>query len=80
MLLPVGGYYTIDAQAAKAVVDVTHPRVVIPMHYRRGNMGFTEIAELSDFTDRFPDVRYEDGPLELTKDTPSGVVVLTPEV
>lgn len=80
MLLPVGGYYTIDAQAAKAVVDVTHPRVVIPMHYRRGSMGFTEIAELSDFTDRFSGVRYEEGPLELTKGTPRGVIVLTPEL
>ena len=80
MLLPVGGYYTIDAQAAKAVVDVTHPRVVIPMHYRRGKMGFAEIAELSDFTDRFSGVRYEEGPLELTKGTPRGVIVLTPEL
>ena len=72
--------FTIDAQAAKAVVDVTHPRVVIPMHYRRGKMGFAEIAELSDFTDRFSGVRYEEGPLELTKGTPRGVIVLTPEL
>ena len=79
-IFPVGGYYTIDAQAAKAVVDVTHPRVVIPMHYRRGKMGFAEIAELSDFTDRFSGVRYEEGPLELTKGTPRGIIVLTPEL
>ena len=43
-------------------------------------MGFAEISELTDFTERFPEVRYEDGPLELTKETPDGVVVLTPEV
>ena len=80
MLLPVGGYYTIDAAQAKAVVDAVRPRIVIPMHYRRGSMGFAEISELTDFTERFPEVRYEDGPLELTKETPDGVVVLTPEV
>ena len=80
LLIPVGGYYTIDAQAAKAVVDVTRPRVIIPMHYRRGDVGFSEIGELSDFTDRFAEVRYEDSPLELTRDTPRGVVVLTPEL
>ena len=79
MLLPVGGYYTIDAKEAKAVVDAVRPRVVIPMHYRRGDIGFPEIAELSDFTDRFTEARYEDDPLELRKDTPRGVVVLTPE-
>ena len=72
--------FTIDAQAAKAVVDVTRPRVIIPMHYRRGDVGFSEIGELSDFTDRFAEVRYEDSPLELTRDTPRGVVVLTPEL
>ena len=43
-------------------------------------MGFAEIAELSDFTDRFSGVRYEEGPLELTKGTPRGVIVLTPEL
>ena len=80
MLLPVGGYYTIDAQAAKAVVDVTRPRVIIPMHYRRGDVGFSEIGELSDFTDRFAEVRYEYSPLGLSRDTPRGVVVLTPEL
>ena len=34
ILIPVGGYYTIDAAQAKAVVDDLAPRVVIPMHYR----------------------------------------------
>ena len=64
----------------KAVVDAARPRIVIPMHYRRGSMGFAEIGELTDFTERFTDVRYQDGPLELTKETLDGVVVLTPEV
>ena len=76
----MGGYYTIDAAQAKAVVDAARPRIVIPMHYRRGSMGFAEIGELTDFTERFTDVRYQDGPLELTKETLNGVVVLTPEV
>lgn len=34
LLLPVGGYYTINAQTALAVRDVLRPRVTIPMHYR----------------------------------------------
>ena len=34
ILIPVGGYYTIDAVQAKALADDLAPRVVIPMHYR----------------------------------------------
>lgn len=34
LMIPVGGYYTIDAQGAKQIVDALRPRVVIPMHYK----------------------------------------------
>lgn len=34
LLVPVGGYYTIDAQGAKAAVDALQPRMIIPMHYK----------------------------------------------
>lgn len=33
LMLPVGGFYTIDARAARTVVDQLRPRVVIPMHF-----------------------------------------------
>ena len=80
MMIPVGGYYTIDAGEAQAVVDAVCPRVVIPMHYRQGSVGFPELGELSEFTARVPDVRREAGPLTLTREIPEGVVILTPEV
>lgn len=34
LLLPVGGVYTIDAEAAAKVVKQVEPRYVIPMHYK----------------------------------------------
>lgn len=34
LMIPVGGFYTIDAEGAKAIVDQLQPRVVIPMHYK----------------------------------------------
>ena len=34
LLIPVGGYYTIDAQAALETMRLLKPRVTIPMHYR----------------------------------------------
>jgi L-ascorbate metabolism protein UlaG (beta-lactamase superfamily) len=34
ILIPVGGYYTIDAKAAVEVVSQLNPKIVIPMHYK----------------------------------------------
>ncbi|MGE5573513.1 MAG: MBL fold metallo-hydrolase [Bacteroidota bacterium] len=34
LFVPVGGTYTIDAAAARRLVEATSPRVVIPMHYK----------------------------------------------
>ncbi|MDD3410352.1 MAG: MBL fold metallo-hydrolase [Eubacteriales bacterium] len=34
LLLPVGGYYTIDAATAVRVMERLSPRVAIPMHYQ----------------------------------------------
>jgi len=34
VLIPVGGYYTIDAEVATEVCSQLKPKVIIPMHYR----------------------------------------------
>ena len=34
LMLPIGGFYTIDAAQARQIVDQVKPRVVIPMHYK----------------------------------------------
>lgn len=54
LMIPVGGCYTIDAEQAKLVVEQVQPRVVIPMHYRRGERGFAEIGTVEEFTMLFP--------------------------
>ena len=77
LLIPVGGFFTIDAPTAKKVVDAVSPRVVIPMHYRLGGMGFDVIAELSAFTSLCDNViEYDTNTLELTADTPAQTAVL----
>lgn len=78
LLLPVGGHFTIDAAQAKAVADAVGARVVIPMHYRLGAMGYDVIGTLDAFTDLCGDVRRYDGDtLELSADTPAQTAVLT---
>ena len=78
LLLPVGGHFTIDAKTAKAVADAVGPRVVVPMHYRLGGMGFDVIGTLDAYTALCDDVRYYEGDtLTLAPDTPAQTAVLT---
>lgn len=53
LLIPVGGFYTIDAAQAKALIDMVSPSVVVPMHYRRGEQGLQQIEELAPFLTLF---------------------------
>ena len=77
MLIPVGGFYTIDAKAAKNVCDTLKPRIVVPMHYYHKPYGLPNIGTLDPFLKLWPasDVHRLDGPsLEITGDL-SGVCV-----
>lgn len=49
LLIPVGGFYTIDAKQAAEVVRQVAPRVVVPMHYRGEGFGFDVLAPVDDF-------------------------------
>lgn len=49
VLIPVGGYYTIDAAAAKAVCEQLKPRVIVPMHYHHAPHGLSVVAGVEDF-------------------------------
>lgn len=40
LLIPVGGFYTIDANEATEVVAKLNPHIVIPMHYKTEVLGF----------------------------------------
>jgi L-ascorbate metabolism protein UlaG (beta-lactamase superfamily) len=51
LLIPVGGYYTIDAQTAVKVVGQLKPRLVIPMHFKTAVMNFP-IVGVDDFLNK----------------------------
>ena len=80
LMIPVGGYYTIDARQAKALADALRPRVVIPMHYRGASFGYEVTGPLEDYLALCGGenvVRYSGNTLELTADTPAQTAVLT---
>lgn len=49
LLIPVGGFYTIDAKQAGELIQRLQPRVVIPMHFRNDKGGFANISTLNPF-------------------------------
>jgi L-ascorbate metabolism protein UlaG (beta-lactamase superfamily) len=49
LLIPVGGFYTIDAKVATNTIKSLNPSITIPMHYKTEKCDFP-IAPLADFT------------------------------
>lgn len=48
LLIPVGGFYTIDAENATQICDELKPKIVVPMHYKTPKIDFP-IASVDDF-------------------------------
>jgi len=48
LLIPVGGFYTIDAKVAGQLCDRLKPKVVIPMHFRNDKCAFP-VAGVDEF-------------------------------
>lgn len=61
LLVPVGGFYTIDAALAQETVKALKPGVVVPMHYRAEGFGLASIAPLDEFLRLRSDTVYVDG-------------------
>lgn len=69
LMIPVGGFYTIDAAVATEVVDALHPLLVIPMHYKTEKCDFP-IATIDAFTSGKKNVKtINASELTLTRDT-----------
>ena len=79
LLIPVGGFYTIDAAQAKALADELNPQVVIPMHYRGEGYGYDVIGPLDAFTSLYNQAEtYTGSQLELSPQAPKQIAVLQP--
>ena len=49
LMLPVGGFYTVDAAKAQAIVGQLQPAVTIPMHYKTSVNADWPIADETEF-------------------------------
>jgi L-ascorbate metabolism protein UlaG (beta-lactamase superfamily) len=81
LLLPVGGFFTIDLKTAAATAAALNARVIIPMHYKTAKAGLP-IAPIDDFLAGKKNVRrLKSSSLEISRDTlPAApeIIVLQP--
>lgn len=77
LLIPVGGFYTIDAGQAKLVAEQLSPRCIVPMHYRHVSYGLPSTEGVEPFLKQYaaPDVlRLDRNAFEVTTVLPKIVV------
>jgi L-ascorbate metabolism protein UlaG (beta-lactamase superfamily) len=68
LLLPVGGFFTIDAKTAEKISDMIKPAVIIPMHYRTESADMP-ISGIEEFTEGKMNVSFiNSSEVELNKD------------
>ena len=67
LLIPVGGFFTIDAAQARELCGLLKPRVIVPMHYRTACNSTWPIAPLEDFLGMMPEEAERLSLLRVTK-------------
>ncbi len=56
LMVPVGGFYTIDSDEAVQLVKKIEPAIVIPMHYNHQKLNkknFNQLTDVGEFTKKF---------------------------
>ncbi|MBO4819294.1 MAG: MBL fold metallo-hydrolase [Firmicutes bacterium] len=51
IMIPVCGFFTIDAPAAVEVIRKIEPKMIIPMHYKDGDKGLEMVGTVEQFID-----------------------------
>ena len=81
LMIPVGGFYTIDATEAKQIIDTIHPNLTILMHYKDGNVGYDVLEDIQNIQTIIPNVeRYDSSSIEITDQllSESHIITLKP--
>lgn len=81
LLVPVGGFYTIDAKEAAELVKELKPKTAIPMHYKEESKayGYEVIGTVGQFTELMDRVTVVDGSeISMEHRPEEQVVVLSP--
>lgn len=81
LMIPCGGYFTIDAQQARKVIEQIKPKLTILMHFRRGNTGYPVTADFDAVKAVFTEAEdREKSTITFDEDhVPEGVLILKPQ-
>ena len=74
MLIPIGGFFTIDTPTAVRLIEEFKPRCAIAMHFRNRYCGFT-VSDEKEFV-RLTNAATLPNEIEITKDAPAGCCVM----
>lgn len=80
LLIPIGGYFTIDYKQAYQLVKQIKPKIVIPMHYRLNKQGYQVLDTIDNFINCFNQdevIMPKCNSITLTESYYNKVVVLT---
>ncbi len=75
LLIPVGGFYTVNGDEAYAIAERIAPRCVVPMHYRGKGFGYEVIGTAEAFTAHYETVTKVDKSFVVDEKSPVGCVV-----
>ncbi len=53
LMIPVGGFFTVDAKQAVTLINQIEPKVVIPMHYKIPKLTIAELSGVNEFLEEF---------------------------
>jgi len=67
IFIPVGGYYTVNAEAAYKIIQRLKPKYAILMHYRTQVSTIKELASLEDIREVIPQIEFISNRLEISK-------------
>lgn len=80
MLIPIGGFFTIDTAEALEIVRSASPRCVVPMHYKTEEFGFGILASPEAFVNGYDGnvTHLDNSAFELSADAPVGLLLPRP--
>ena len=80
MLMPVGGFFTLEPAEVRKLVQELNPYMLITMHYRGAEFGYDVIAPVENYLslcDKSSVFCLEKSSITIPEDLKSGTVVLT---
>lgn len=78
VMVPVGGFYTMEPDGIAELMEQLAPRVIIPMHYRSDMFGYPVIGTLDAYLKLVKGdvIRYDTNQITITPETPAQTAVL----